>query len=132
VKLTKGYKILIEEARAKIRTFSLQEAKLAYDNNSHLIIDIRDIREIDREGLIPGAIHVPRGMLEFWVDPESPYFKAELQSDKPFLLYCQSAWRSSLAAATLVDMGLTDTAHIEGGYRAWRAATLPTAPRAQR
>ena len=75
--------------------------------------------------MIPGAFHAPRGMLEFWVDPDSPYYKEIFGSDQEFVLYCQSAWRSSLAAVTLQDMGLTRVSHIEGGFRAWKDAGLP-------
>ena len=125
--LKKGYKQLLEEARAKIRTLSVAEAQAKLGNPDVVFVDIRDPRELEREGMIPGALHAPRGMLEFWVDPESPYFKPVFGEDKEFVLYCQSAWRSSLAAATLQDMGLGRIAHIEGGFRAWKDAGGPTA-----
>ena len=123
--LTKGYQQLIAEARARIRTLSLDEAKARFGDGSVVFVDIRDPRELEREGKIPGAFHAPRGMLEFWVDPQSPYHKEVFSSGKEFVLYCQSAWRSSLATAALQDMGLTPVTHIEGGFKAWKEAGLP-------
>ena len=93
-----------------------------------VLVDIRDVRELEREGQIPGAIHAPRGMLEFWVDPESPYFKPVFGGGKKFVLYCQSGWRSTLATATLQNMGFDDVVHIEGGFDAWKQARLPVEP----
>ena len=92
-----------------------------------VFVDIRDVRELERDGMIPGAVHAPRGMLEFWVDPDSPYYKPVFGEDKTFVLYCASAWRSSLATAALQDMGLAPVAHIEGGFKGWKAAGLPVA-----
>lgn len=123
--ITKGYKQLLEEANAKIRTLTLEEAKAMHEDPKVLFVDIRDKRELERDGKVPGAFHAPRGMLEFWVDPDSPYFRKEFGEDKTFVLYCGSAWRSSLATAALVDMGLTSVAHVEGGFGAWRDADLP-------
>jgi len=129
--ITKGYKQLIAEARAKIRTLPLEEAKARLDDPNVVFIDIRDVRELEREGMIPGAFHAPRGMLEFWVDPESPYYKDIFGSGKEFILYCASAWRSSLATATLQDMGLTPVCHVEGGFKAWKEAGLPVEEKLQ-
>lgn len=129
--ITKGYKQLIAEARAKIRTLSLDEAKAKLGNPDVLFVDIRDVRELEREGIIPNAFHAPRGMLEFWVDPESPYFKEIFSPGKEFILYCQSAWRSSLATAALQEMGLTPICHIEGGFKAWKEAGLPVADKVE-
>ena len=123
--ITKGYQQLLDEARSRIRTLSLEEARSLLENPQVQFVDIRDVRELEREGTIPGALHAPRGMLEFWVDPASPYYKEVFGSGKTFVLYCQSAWRSALATATLQDMGLTPVCHIEGGYRAWKEAGLP-------
>lgn len=123
--ITKGYKQLIAEARQRIRTLTLAEAKARFGDPNVVFVDIRDIRELEREGMIPDAFHAPRGMLEFWVDPESPYYKEIFGSGKEFVLYCQSAWRSSLATAALQDMGLTPVSHIEGGFKAWKQAGLP-------
>lgn len=129
MELSKGYKQLIEEARARVRTLSVDEARGLYGNPDVLFVDIRDVRELEREGMIPGAFHAPRGMLEFWVDPDSPYYKDVFGSGKQFVLYCASAWRSSLAAAALADMGLPRVAHLEGGFSAWKAARAPVGPR---
>src|SRR5690554_39622 len=118
--ITKGYKELINEARARIRTLTLEEAQAKLDDPNVVFVDIRDVRELEREGMIPGAFHAPRGMLEFWVDPESPYYKEIFGSGKDFVLYCGSAWRSSLAAAVLQDMGLDTVSHFEGGFSAWK------------
>ena len=128
--ITKGCQQLIAEARERIRTLSLAEARAKFDDRQAVFVDIRDIRELERVGMIPGAFHAPRGMLEFWVDPESPYYKEIFGSGKEFVLYCQSAWRSSLATAALQDMGLAPVAQIEGGFKAWKAAGHPVAERA--
>jgi rhodanese-related sulfurtransferase len=127
--ITKGCQQLIAEARTRIRTLSLDEARAKFDDPNVVFVDIRDVRELEREGMIPGAFHAPRGMLEFWVDPDSPYYKDIFGSGKEFVLYCQSAWRSSLATATLQDMGLAPIAHIEGGFKAWKAARHPVGER---
>jgi rhodanese-related sulfurtransferase len=124
--ITKGYKQLIAEAREKIRTLSTEEAMVKLNDPNVVFVDIRDVRELEREGMIPNAFHAPRGMLEFWVDPESPYHKEIFSSGKEFILYCQSAWRSSLATLALQEMGLSPVCHIEGGYKAWKEAGLPT------
>src|SRR5579871_2145078 len=104
--LIKGYKQLMAEASRKIRTLGIDDVKSRYGDPRVVFVDIRDVRELEREGMIPGAFHAPRGMLEFWVDPESPYFKEIFGSDREFVLYCQSGWRSTLATATLQEMGL--------------------------
>ena len=128
--ITKGYKQLLSEARARIRTLTLDEAQAMLDNPDTVFVDIRDVRELEREGMVPGAFHAPRGMLEFWVDPESPYYKEIFGSGKQFVLYCASAWRSSLATATLQDMGLERVCHMEGGFSAWKKAGLPVQSKA--
>lgn len=125
--ITKGYQQLITEARSRIRTLSLAEARAKHGDPNVVFVDIRDVRELEREGMIPGAFHAPRGMLEFWVDPASPYHKDVFASGKEFVLYCQSAWRSSLATATLQDMGLAPVSHVEGGFKAWKEAGGPVA-----
>ncbi|MDP1952531.1 MAG: rhodanese-like domain-containing protein [Betaproteobacteria bacterium] len=127
--LKKGYKQLLADAGAKIRTLSLADARARHGSDDVVFVDLRDVRELEREGLIPGAIHAPRGMLEFWVDPESPYYKDVFGSGKELVLYCQSAWRSALAAAALEEMGLPRVCHLEGGYRAWKDSGAPTAVR---
>ena len=124
--LPRNAKALIEEARASIETIPLEEAVPLLDDPSVLFVDIRDPRELEREGTIPGAFRAPRGMLEFWVDPESPYYKPALDTGRKLVLFCGSAWRSSLAAAALKGMGLDNVAHVEGGYSAWKKAGHPT------
>jgi rhodanese-related sulfurtransferase len=125
--ITKGYKQLVSEAHERVRTLDLDEAKAKLGSDDVVFVDIRDVRELEREGMIPGAFHAPRGMLEFWVDPESPYYKEIFGSDKEFILYCGSAWRSSLAAAALQDMGMDKVCHVGGGFKAWKEAGLPVA-----
>jgi rhodanese-related sulfurtransferase len=130
--ITKTHQQLIEEARARINTLTLAEAKAKYDDPNVVFVDIRDVRELEREGIIPGAFHAPRGMLEFWVDPSSPYYKEIFGSGKEFIFYCASAWRSSLATAAVQDMGLSPVAHLEGGFKAWKEADLPVGEKPQR
>ena len=122
-----GYKALIDSAMEKIETISIDLAQALLQDSNVVFVDIRDIRELDREGMIPGALHAPRGMLEFWVDPESPYYKPIFGEDKRFILYCASAWRSALATKTLQEMGLPHVCHLEGGFSAWKQASLPVA-----
>lgn len=119
-------KELVARANARVRTLSLDEAKELVDDPGHLFVDIRDPREWEANGIIPGAFRAPRGMLEFWVDPESPYYKPALDDGRTLVLYCGSAWRSALSTAALHDMGRTDVAHLEGGFSAWARAGLPT------
>lgn len=126
--LKKGFKTLLQEAEAQIETMTAAEAHDTVYRADVVLVDIRDVRELEREGQLPGAIHAPRGMLEFWVDPESPYFKPVFGGGKKFVLYCQSGWRSTLATATLQNMGFEDVVHIEGGFDAWKAAGLPVEP----
>ena len=123
--MKKGYKALVDEANAEIETISPQEAAKRAESGDTLLIDIRDIRELQREGRVPGAQHCPRGMLEFWIDPESPYHKEIFSSGKSFVFFCAAGWRSALATKTAQDMGLDKVAHIEGGFGAWREAGLP-------
>jgi rhodanese-related sulfurtransferase len=125
VKLKIGYKALIDSAMAKIETITLDQAQKLHQDSDVVFVDIRDIRELEREGMIPSALHAPRGMLEFWVDPDSPYYKPIFGEDKRFILYCASAWRSALATKTLQDMGLPHVCHLEGGFNAWKRANLP-------
>lgn len=127
--VTKGVKQLVAEANAEIETISQDDAKKLLDNDGVLFVDIRDVRELERDGMIPGAFHAPRGMLEFWVDPDSPYYKDVFGSGKKFVLYCASAWRSALATKALKEMGLAPVAHLEGGFSAWKKAGLPVGER---
>ncbi len=116
---------LVRDAKAKIDTLSIAQVQSRVAAGTARLVDIRDIRELDRTGRIAGAIHAPRGMLEFWVDPASPYHKPELSGEVPLILFCAGAQRSALAAATLRDMGLTDTSEMEGGFSAWAAGEHP-------
>ena len=123
--MKKGYKALVEEANAEIAAISPREAAALIGDEGTVIVDIRDPRELEREGKIPGAFHAPRGMLEFWIDPESPYHKPVFASGKSFVFYCAGGLRSALATKTAQDMGLAPVSHIEGGFGAWKEAELP-------
>jgi len=125
VKLKTGYQELIANAMAQIETVPLDSAKRLLDEPNTVFVDIRDVRELEREGMIPNAFHAPRGMLEFWVDPDSPYYKPIFGEGKRLVLYCASAWRSALATETLQKMGLPGVCHLEGGFSAWKKADLP-------
>lgn len=127
MKLKKGVKEMVADANAEIETISVADAGKLLDDENVQFVDIRDVRELEREGMIPGAFHAPRGMLEFWVDPDSPYHKDVFASGKKFVFYCQSAWRSALATKVLQDMGLEPVAHVQGGFRAWKDAGQPVA-----
>ena len=127
--VTKGSQQLVAEANAQIRTITQDEAKQKLNDPNVVFVDIRDVRELERDGMIPGAFHAPRGMLEFWVDPGSPYFKDVFGSGKEFVFYCASAWRSALATKAVQDMGLGPVAHLEGGFSAWKKAGLPVGER---
>ena len=122
LKLKKGIKELVAEAYAEIETVKVPEALKLKDDPNVLLVDLRDIRELQRDGRIPGAFHAPRGMLEFWVDPESPYYKEIFGSGKKFVFFCAGGLRSALAAQTVQNMGLEPVCHIEGGFRAWKEA----------
>lgn len=126
--LTKGYKQLLEEAYAEITTIPVEVAQAMVGSEEVQFVDIRDVRERQRTGTVPGAFSAPRGMLEFWVDPESPYYKDVFGQEKTYVLYCASAWRSALAAKTLQDMGFGPVAHIEGGFTKWKETGGPIEP----
>ena len=120
--ITRGIKSLLEEANKEIETMNVADAKAAVARGEAVIGDIRDPRELEREGKIPGAFSCTRGMLEFWIDPASPYAKPIFQENKKFIFHCASGWRSALAAKTAQDMGLRPVAHLGGGFTAWRDA----------
>ncbi len=120
--MKKGYKDLLDEANAMIETLPATEALGLHGDGDVVFVDLRDRRELEREGRIPGAFHCPRGMLEFWIDPESPYHKAIFAGDSRFVFYCASGWRSALATRTAKEMGLERVAHVGGGFTAWREA----------
>jgi rhodanese-related sulfurtransferase len=129
MKLKLGYQELIAQAMAHIETLPLGQAHGLLNDENTVFVDIRDVRELEREGMIPNALHAPRGMLEFWVDPDSPYYKPVFGEGKRLVLYCASAWRSALAAETLQKMGVPGICHLEGGFSAWKEAELPIAKR---
>ena len=113
---------MLAEAEAAIETLPAPDAAKLHGNPDMVFVDLRDPREIEREGRIPGAFHCTRGMLEFWIDPDSPYHKPIFAEDKRFVFYCAGGWRSALAAKTAHDMGLEKVAHVGGGFGAWREA----------
>jgi rhodanese-related sulfurtransferase len=123
--ITTGFRALIDAAEREIETISIEEALALHGRDDVVFVDIRDIRELSREGRMPGALHCPRGMLEFWIDPESPYHKPAFAQDKKFLFFCAGGWRSALAAQAAHRMGLKPVAHISGGFGAWRKANGP-------
>ncbi len=119
---------VVAAAEREITTLSFEEMRAAIDDPDTVIVDIRDVRELWREGKIPGAMHSPRGMNEFWIDPTCVYHKPIYASGKRFVLYCAGAWRSALETKMFQDMGLTNVAHMTGGFSAWKAAGMPVEP----
>ena len=117
---TIGYKALVAEAEARIQIISASEAIEKQDSDDVVFVDLRDVRELKREGGIPGAFHCPRGLLEFWIDPESPYHNTIFAEPKEFVFFCNLGWRSALAADIAQQMGLK-TCHIDGGFEAWKS-----------
>ena len=124
--ITKGYKQLVDEAMAQVKTYSVAEVRERLGAPDVQIVDIRDVREL-AGGTVAGALHAPRGMLEFWVDPASPYHKPVFADEsKEFILFCGAGWRSALATKALQDMGMTNVAHIDGGWAEWVKQGAPT------
>lgn len=123
--ITKGVKMMVAEADEQVLTISIDEARNLIDSDNHVIVDLRDFRELKRGGKIPGAFSCPRGMLEFWIDPASPYHKEIFNQNKTYVFYCASAWRSALAAKVAQEMGLKPVCHIKGGFSAWQKAEAP-------
>jgi rhodanese-related sulfurtransferase len=124
--ITKGFQVLVDQAMAEVTTHSVEAVRARMSDPNVQIVDIRDPRELERDGTVPGALLAPRGMLEFWVDPASPYFKPVFADEsKEFILFCGAGWRSALATKTLQDMGMTNVAHIDGGFAAWKKAAAP-------
>ncbi|SFJ81181.1 Rhodanese-related sulfurtransferase [Bosea sp. OK403] len=123
--ITKGYKALLAEAEAAVETLSVEQARALHGRDDVVFVDLRDPRELEREGRMPEAFHCPRGMLEFWIDPQSPYAKPVFSQDKRFVFFCAGGWRSALAALTAQEMGLKPVAHIAGGFSAWKKAGAP-------
>ena len=126
MEIKKGYKQLVAEAEAEIETISTGDALELHGSEDVVFIDLRDVRELWHDGKIAGAKHVPRGMLEFWIDPESPYHKPLFAEDKKFIFYCNLGWRSALAAQVSQEMGVANVSHIDGGYDGWLKADGPT------
>lgn len=120
--LKRGFKAMLAEANAAIVSVSVQDLPYHLDETGALLVDVRETVEREREGAIPGSVHVPRGLLEFQADPESPAYRNELQPEREIILYCGTGGRSALAAKTLLDMGYSDVASLAGGYAAWRLA----------
>lgn len=117
-KLKKTVKSMVAEAKSKINEIDAKEAIKLFKDENVIFIDIRDIRERQKLGFIPGSFHAPRGMLEFWIDPESPYFKDIFNTNKKYVFHCAAGWRSALAVSTLKDMGF-EASHITDGFSGW-------------
>lgn len=122
--IIKTCQMLVSEANEVVPIISIADAKNKVNDRNYVFIDIRDFREIIREGKIPNAFSCPRGMLEFWIDPNSPYHKEIFNQDKTYIFYCASGWRSALAGKVSIEMGLTPVFHIEGGFSAWKNKNL--------
>ncbi len=123
--ISTGFRALIDAAEREIDTLAVEDAIALHGRGDAIFIDVRDARELEREGRVPGAFHCPRGMLEFWIDPQSPYHKPIFAEDKRFVFFCAGGWRSALAAQTAHRMGLHPVAHIKGGFGAWRKTGGP-------
>ena len=121
----KSTREMVDAANAELEVIPAEKAIEMLGAEDVVFVDIRDVRERWRDGAIPGAWHVPRGMLEFWIDPTSPYAKEEFQSGKKFVLYCAGGMRSALEAKAAQDMGLTPVAHVETGFGGWKKAGGP-------
>ena len=117
-----GYKDLVAEAEQRIETITVEAALDSFDSPDVVFVDLRDVRELKREGKITGAFHCPRGLLEFWIDAESPYYNKVFGEDKRFIFYCNLGWRSALAADVAQKLGLKSVCHIDGGFEAWKNA----------
>lgn len=115
-----GYKQLVDEAEREIETLTVEQAKALLGDDNVQFVDLRDVRELWREGKIPGAVHAPRGMLEFWVDPDSPYYRDVFGTGKKLIFYCAAGWRSALATQQVQKMGVEPVCHIGGGFSEWK------------
>ena len=124
-KITRGHKSMVEAAKREIETIPTEEAIKLVGRDDVVFVDIRDPRELEREGKMPGAFHAPRGMLEFWIDQDSPYHKPIFNQDKKYVFFCAGAMRSALAAKLAQDMGLSPVAEVAGGFGAWKKAGGP-------
>jgi rhodanese-related sulfurtransferase len=126
--ITMHVEALVAAAERAIETLSVEAARAIHGRDDVTFVDLRDIRELNREGRVPGAFHCPRGMLEFWIDPHSKYHKPIFAEDKRFVFFCAAGQRSALATETAQQMGLKPVAHIAGGFAAWKAAGGPVEP----
>jgi rhodanese-related sulfurtransferase len=126
----RGFRQMVDEAKSRIKTISLQDARSRLGKDDVVFVDVRDVRELEREGMVPGAFHCPRGMLEFWLDPDSPYHKDVFAADKEFVFYCNGAWRSALAADVAQQMGLERVVEMDGGFAEWKKKGFPVAEKA--
>lgn len=118
----KRVKDMVAEANAEVDTITAEEAMALHGQDGVTFVDLRDPRELQREGMVEGAFHCPRGMLEFWIDPESPYAKEKFRSGDRFVFYCASGWRSALSAKAAQEMGLENVSHIVSGFGGWKKA----------
>lgn len=130
--MKKTAKQLVDEAMTEVTTYTVEQARALHGHPGVQFVDIRDVRELEHEGVIPGAVHAPRGMLEFWVDPESPYHRDVFAQEKEYVLFCAAGWRSALATKTLMDMGMERVAHVDGGFKAWKASGGPVEAKASK
>ncbi|MGN7734707.1 rhodanese-like domain-containing protein [Ensifer sp. 22564] len=126
-----GYKQMLAEADAEVASVTVEEMAGRFSSDDIVMVDIRDPRELERDGMIPGAFHAPRGMLEFWIDPESPYHKLAFAQRKTYVFYCASGWRSLLAARLAMQMGL-DARSLRGGFGEWKKQAQPVGEKAAR
>lgn len=120
-----GFRELVDAAEREVETLATEDAVALHGRDDVVFVDLRDPRELEREGRMPGAFHCTRGMLEFWIDPQSPYHKPVFAADKKFVFFCAGGWRSALSAQTAQRMGLKPVAHIKGGFGAWKKAGGP-------
>lgn len=125
IEITTSVKEMVDEANVEIETLPVDDAIAVHAADDVVVVDLRDVRELTHDGKIPGCFHMPRGMLEFWIDPESPYHKNIFSSGKRFIFQCNTGWRSALATKTAQDMGLGPVCHLDGGFSAWVAAGGP-------
>ena len=132
IKKGKGFQEMVDEAKSRITTLSLDEARARHGKEGVVFVDLRDVRELERDGIIPGAFHCPRGMLEFWIDQSSPYARDVFVKGKEFVFFCNGAWRSALAADTAQQMGLENVSELDGGFTAWKNAGHPVAEKAKK
>lgn len=130
--MKKTVKSMVQEAMDVITTYSIEDAQALHGMDDVQFVDLRDVRELERDGVIPGAFHAPRGMLEFWACADSPYHKPVFSSGKKLVLFCAAGWRSALATKTLQDMGFDDVGHVDGGFDAWKQAGAPVAAKPPR